>query len=185
MFRETQGRFAAPKASPIQITQEAAMPRGTLRSSLLLVGTLGAARAGQPLELPRPRPARPHTALHHALREVVQAFAQAWFAGDREAIQACLHPDLVGRILEAGAASSEPLRLLRASQYEGPAAVGPSTPEERRRVQVRVLEAQENVASVRAALGDWIAFMHLARHGGRWTIANVLWAWQGPGAARA
>lgn len=155
------------------------MPRGTLRSSLLLAGTLGVARAGQPLELPRPRPDRPHSAPHQALREVVQAFAEAWFAGDREALQACLHPDLVGRILAAEAVSPEPLRLLRASQFEGPAGVGPSTPEERRKVQIKVLDALETTASVRAALGDWVAFMHLARHGGRWTVANVLWAWRG------
>lgn len=157
------------------------MPRGTLRSSLLLVGTLGVARAGHPLELPRPRPDRPHTAPHQALREVVQAFAEAWFAGDREALQACLHPDLVGRILEAGAASPEPLRLLRASQFEGPAGMGPSTPEGRRRVQIKVLDALGGTASVRAILGDWAAFMHLARHGGRWTVANVLWVWRGEG----
>ncbi len=161
------------------------MPRGTLRSSLLLVGTLGVARAGQPLELPRPRPDRPHTAQHQALRELVQAFAEAWFQGDREALQACLHPDLVGTILGTGPLAPQPLRLLRAAQFEGPAGVGPSTPEERRKVQVRVLDALETTASVRAVLGDWVAYMHLARHGGRWTVANVLWAWRGGGGPEA
>jgi hypothetical protein len=33
----------------------------------------------------------------------------------------------------------------------------------------------ENVAGVRADMGEWIDYMHLAKVDGKWVIINVLW----------
>lgn len=161
------------------------MPRGTLKSSLLLMGTLGGARAAQPPFQPAPAPT--WSAPTEGIVAAVEAFARAWFEGDAEEMQRCLHPDLVARILEAAPEGSGTPRLLRAREFApvpGAASrVGASTPEDRRTVGVRVLDAQGPAASVRASLGDWVAFMHLVHHKGRWTIANVLWEWTQGGVA--
>jgi len=62
------------------------MPRGTLKSSLLLVGTLGAART-------QPMPEPPSMALRspmdlEGIIQSVHAFGDAWFQGDQAALEA-------------------------------------------------------------------------------------------------
>ena len=158
------------------------MPRGTLKSSLLLVGTLGAARS-------QPMPEPPSMALRspadlEGIVQSVHAFSDAWFQGDRAALERCLHPDLVSRVLEAGSMEAAPLRLGRAStlieQLGAPAQWGPRTDPSQRRQEVTVLDARGHSASVRASLGDWVAYLHLVALDGRWAVVNVLWEWAKP-----
>ncbi len=158
------------------------MPRGTLKSSLLLVGTLGAART-------QPMPEPPSMALRspadlEGIVQSVHAFGEAWFEGDQEALERCLHPDLVSRVLEAGPKGAAPLRLGRAStlmeQLGVPAHWGPRTNPSQRHQEVTVLDARGHSASVRASLGDWVAYIHLVAMDGRWAVVNVLWEWARP-----
>ncbi|MBI4911860.1 MAG: nuclear transport factor 2 family protein [Acidobacteria bacterium] len=152
------------------------MPRGALKSSLLLVGTLGMAE-GSAGELPRPA----SLALRgpqdlEGIVGVVQRWADAWHRGDCEAMAACLHPDLEKRILEVGAGPEEAARrVIRTFGVQ--AAFGKSV-RERRATDIRVLDVQGRGASVRADLGPWTAFLHLATHRSGWAIANVLWEWR-------
>jgi len=158
------------------------MPRGTLKSSLLLVGTLGAART-------QPMPEPPSMALRspadlEGIVQSVHAFGDAWFEGNQAALERCLHPDLVSRVLEAGQKGAAPPRLGRASalveQLGAPALWGPRTSLSQRGQEVTVLDARGHSASVRASLGDWVAYIHLVAFDGRWAVVNVLWEWAQP-----
>lgn len=149
------------------------MPRGALKSSLLLVGTLGMADATQnsapvPASISLRNPAD-----LEAIVGVVQSWAQAWHRGDLEAMRACLHPDLSIVILENATGPSRHPNGLMGIQ----AGLGKAIPKGRQRTEVSVLDVQGRCASVRTDLGPWIAYLHLAAHRNGWAIANVLWEW--------
>jgi len=155
------------------------MPRGTLKSSLLFMGTLGAVRGA------------PHSAGRlqvpaelDGIVQGVQAFAEAWFEGDEAALERCLHPDLISRVLEAGPRESVPPRLGKALGFMdllgAPARMGLHTDPGHRRPEVSVLDVRGHAASVRAILGDWVAYIHLVAFRGRWAVVNVLWEWAKP-----
>jgi hypothetical protein len=114
----------------------------------------------------------------------VHAFAEAWFEGDQVALERCLHPDLIARVLEARQKAGAPPRLGRASrlleQLGAPAHFGTRTDPGQRRQEVTVLDARGHAASVRASLGDWVAYIHLVAFNGRWAVVNVLWEWAKP-----
>lgn len=157
---------------------EDAVPRGTLKPSLLLVGTLGTAGITRPL--PEGAPSlRPSRQLEAAVR-VAESFASAWFAGDAEALQRCLHPELAKRIVQvADGAVLEPFSLAQAAGL--PALLGNRTLEARRRREVTVLDLRGRSASLRVEMAGWNAYLHLASTGGGYGIVNVLWEWMGSG----
>ena len=149
------------------------MPRGALKSSLLLVGTLGMADA-------RPGPAAAPFSISlgepadlESIIGVVHAWAQAWHRGDQEGMRAQLHPDMKVIILENAEGPGHPSLDVMGVQ----AGFGSAVPDRRRRAEVRVLDVQGRCASARVDLGPWIAYLHLAAHRGGWAIANVLWEW--------
>ena len=150
------------------------MPRGTLKSSLLYTGRVG---------LQSPRAFRRSTDLE-GIVQGVKAFAEAWFQGDPAALEGCLHPDLIARVLEAGAKGSVPPRLGRAAglmdHLGTPARLGLHTDPGSRRQEVSVLDVRGHAASAKAILGDWVAYFHLVAFHGRWAVVNVLWEWAKP-----
>lgn len=159
------------------------MPRGTLKSSLLLMGTLGVAKGPQPIPEPASMALRTPADLEGIIQSV-KTFGDAWFRGDQVALAQCLHPDLVSRVLEAGRTGAEPPRLGRAStlmeQLGLPAQAGPRTNPSQRTQEVTVLDVQGHAASVRASLGNRVAYIHLVDFDGRWAVVNVLWEWAKP-----
>lgn len=157
------------------------MPRGALKSSLLLVGTLGMAEAPEDATsipaavavraLPRPE----------GIVSVVGQWARAWLDGNAEAMYACLHPSLAKHILGMEASTSREAlqRLLGIQSLLGKAAHGRFS-----EADVKVLDIQGRSGSARVDLGPWTAFIHLAAHHDGWAIANVLWEWRSLPAAR-
>jgi hypothetical protein len=154
------------------------MPRGTLKSSLLLVGTLGM------VEVPE------EGALRHAARSchpapptqglvaVVQLWATAWLEGNTEVMLGCLHPGLAKHILGLETpSSSEALQQILGIQ----SLLGKAVRDRVAEADVRVLDVQGRSGSARVDLGPWTAFIHLAAHHGGWAIANVLWEWRSLG----
>ena len=145
------------------------MPRGALKSSLLLVGTLGMADAAQePVPHPSSISLRDPADLE-AIVGTARSWALAWHRGDTEGMRACLHPDLNILILQNAEGRSDPMGA--------PSGLGKAVADDRRRTDVRVLDAQGRSASVRLDLGPWIAYLHMAARQGGWAIANVLWEW--------
>ena len=151
------------------------MPRGALKSSLLLVGTLGMAEAAAEAA-PLPTAAALGTNRPSAgIAPVVQQWAAAWLEGDREAMLACLHPNLVKHILGLeGPAGPEALQPLLGVQ----SLLGRAVRDRHAAPAVRILDVQGRSGSARVDLGPWTAFVHLAAHQGGWAIANVLCEWR-------
>ena len=150
------------------------MPRGTLKPSQLWAGTLAASAQALGSEGALRSNAEPDVDVAHA----VDVFVQAWFEGDGEGMIRCLHPDLMARLLQAGAGSAPSVPVQALTRLQGiHASLGARVPMERRRCDISVLDVQGHAASVRAVLGDWVAYVHLALAGGRWTIVNVMWEW--------
>ncbi|MDR3682881.1 MAG: hypothetical protein P4L11_04045 [Geothrix sp.] len=154
------------------------MPRGTLKSSLLLVGTLGMVEVPEESALrpaaPSFRPAPPTQSLVAA----VQLWATAWLDGNTEAMFACLHPGLAKHILGLETLSSaEALKQLLGVQ----SLLGKAVRDRISEADVWVLDVQGRSGSARVDLGPWTAFVHLAAHHGGWAIANVLWEWRSLG----
>ena len=154
------------------------MPRGTLKSSLLLVGTLGM------VEVPEETALRPATLSFHpappaqGIPAVIQFWATAWLDGNTEAMFACLHPGLAKHILGlATPSSSEALQQILGVQ----SLLGKAVRDRVSEADVWVLDVQGHSGSARVDLGPWTAFVHLAAHNGSWAIANVLWEWRSLG----
>lgn len=145
------------------------MPRGALKSSLLLAGTLGLTEpSAEAATVPCARVSAPPG--KEAAAALARTWAEAWHRGDREAMRACLHPDLGALLLENAGGRTPGLE----APQEG---LGPAVAPERRRTEVSVLDIQGRSASVRVDLGPWVAFLHLAAHRGGWAVASALWAW--------
>jgi len=154
------------------------MPRGTLKSSLLLVGTLGM------IEVPEETVLRPAALSFHpapptqGIAAVIQLWATAWLDGNTEAMFACLHPGLAKHILGLETlSSSEALQHLIGVQ----SLLGKAVRDRVSEADVWVLDVQGHSGSARVDLGPWTAFIHLAAHHGSWAIANVLWEWRSLG----
>jgi hypothetical protein len=151
------------------------MPRGALKSSLLLVGTLGMAEAAEEA-VPMPMALSLRTANPtEGIVRVVQHWAAAWLAGNQEDMLACLHPDLAKHLLGLEAPTgSEALQQLLGVQ----SLLGKAVGDGQLVAAVRVLDVQGRSGSARVDLGPWTAFVHLAAHHAGWAIANVLWEWR-------
>jgi NADPH:quinone reductase-like Zn-dependent oxidoreductase len=108
-------------------------------------------------------------------RRTALDYIEGWYAGDAERMARALHPLLVKRIVQHGATSAleemSAEELIAATRQGG----GRTTPPERQRTDVRVLDLFGNAATVRVDAGDWIDYLHLARWDGEWKIVNVLW----------
>lgn len=151
------------------------MPRGALKSSLLLVGTLGMAEVPEDAVAARPSLAAPAPSETDGMAQAIKTWARAWFDGDAEGMFACLHPDLCRHILGwRTPASPEALQRVLGVQ----ATLGRAVPRMQAEPDVTILDAQGRSASARVDLGPWTAFVHLAAHRGTWAIANVLWEWR-------
>jgi hypothetical protein len=146
-----------------------------LKSSLLLVGTLGMVEVPEDAA-PRAaavscRPAPPT----EGIVKVVQLWAAAWLDGNTEAMFACLHPGLAKHILGLEVPSSaEALQQIVGVQ----SLLGKAVRDRISEADVWVLDVQGRSGSARVDLGPWTAFIHLAAHQEGWAIANVLWEWR-------
>ena len=151
------------------------MPRGVLKSSLLLVGTLGMAET--PEDAARIPAAMTYRATPQSegMVPIVTQWTEAWQAGDLDGMARCLHPGLSGRILALDTAHRrEDLQRQLGIQT----LFGKATQDHYPAPEVRVLDVQGRSGSARVDLGPWTAFMHLAAYQGGWAIVNVLWEWR-------
>jgi hypothetical protein len=111
------------------------------------------------------------------IRATALDYIEGWYTGDAGRMERALHPHLAKRFVEE--LSDGSIRLTDTSALELVQQVvaggGASVPEADRRTDVRILDAFQNVASVRVDAHGWIDYMHLAKLGGQWRIVNVLW----------
>jgi hypothetical protein len=153
------------------------MPRGRVKSSPLITGTLASSvrsvstgNRQHSLDLDR-----------EWVVSTLETYIQAWFKGDAEGMDRCLHPELTARLLQAQPNSDENPGVQAFHRSQGIQAIlGACTHPLARHCTFTVLDIQGHSASARADLGDWVAFVHLAFTGERWAIVNVLWDWTVP-----
>jgi hypothetical protein len=163
------------KGGGLSLKLEDTMPRGALKSSLLIVGTLGMAEAPEDAT-PLPAAVSMRSAPQaDGLVAAVELWAKAWFEGNTEAMYACLHPNLAKHVLGLEPkATPEALQHITGIQ----SLLGRAVRDRHLTGEVKVLDVQGRVGSARVDLGPWTAFIHLAAHHGGWAIVNVLWDWR-------
>jgi len=151
------------------------MPRGALKSSVLLAGTLGMTRSPKDLAPPPMAMSMRSSTDLESIVQIVRRWAKAWSEGDLETLSACLHPDLLPPIpgMERTALREALKHAVGIQSVLGRAtSLMPHL-----RAEVWVLDIQGDCGSARVDLGPWTAFMHLAAHKEGWAISKVLWEW--------
>lgn len=140
-----------------------------MRTTLLLAILLAAgARAG-----------RGQTAADTAaIQAAAHDYIDGWWTGDAQRMERALHSHLAKRIVTSDSLGQHSrlgdmtaMELVQNVARGG----GRSTPPERRRSDVRILDIYRNAAVVRIDAGEWVDFLQLARWNGDWKIVNVLW----------
>ena len=112
-----------------------------------------------------------------AIRAAALDYIEGWYAGDGERMERALHPELAKRIVNTNPNGRNSLgqqgamTLVNATKGGG----GKSTPADRQRKDVRILDIFGNTASVRVDASTWVDYLHVAKWNGRWVIVNVLW----------
>jgi hypothetical protein len=139
--------------------------RGLICSSLFLVAVPAHLSAQSPAD-------------SSAIRATALDYVEGWYQGNAGRMGRALHPELVKRIVISDTVTGKSvLQNMGASQLVNSTrhGYGRSTPEERREREVTILDIFGQAASAKAAMADWIDYMHLAKVDGRWVIVNVLW----------
>lgn len=105
-------------------------------------------------------------------------YVEGWYEGDGDRMARAVHPELVKRIVVADTATGRSvIQNMGASALVNGArrGFGTSTPGDRRRKEVRILDVFGHAAAVRATMAEWVDYLQLAKVDGRWVIVNVLW----------
>jgi hypothetical protein len=113
-----------------------------------------------------------------AIRAAALDYVEGWYSGDAERMARAVHPELVKRIVVTDTVTGKSvLQNMGASALVNGTrrGYGKSTPKERQRKEVTILDIFGNAASAKAGMAEWIDYLQLARIDGRWVIVNVLW----------
>jgi hypothetical protein len=109
-----------------------------------------------------------------AVVECVVDYFEGWFDGDTTRMERALHPDLAKRSLADNGREFD--SVAAAEMVEATAAgVGRRRDPGERRIEVRVLEIHEEMATVVVHSSVYHEYLHLARTTEGWKIANALW----------
>jgi len=111
-----------------------------------------------------------------AIRQTALDYIEGWYEGNAERMSRALHPDLAKRIVQpqpdgAQLRNMTAEQLVEATRRGG----GRTTPVDKQRKEVTILDIYGNAASVRVLAADWIDFLHIGKAGDHWVIINVLW----------
>lgn len=114
-----------------------------------------------------------------AISAVAHDYVEGWFDGDEARMRRCLHPELVKRTIYHDPGSGD-WRLGRPSSAEMMVAwtregQGRATAPEAREFDITIDDVFRHIASVRVLSSPYMDYLHIAKIGDRWFIANVLW----------
>jgi hypothetical protein len=104
-------------------------------------------------------------------------YFEGWFDGDVERMDRALHPGLAKRSLGQVNPDSPELGSVTKEQMLGWTADGEGRREDPgdRRIDVEVVEAFGNIATVVIRSAVYREYLHLVRTEGGWKIVNALW----------
>ena len=103
-------------------------------------------------------------------------YVEGWYSGDVDRMNRALHTDLVKRIPDAD--DSESLReVSKARMVELTAEGGGDLPDAE--FEIFIDDISTDIASVRVVSPEYLDYLHLAKTGDGWKIANVLFHLRG------
>lgn len=110
-----------------------------------------------------------------AIHQVALDYVEGWYDADAGRMERALHPELVKRIVERSPQGTSVLETMGAADLVGFTGQKRPSPADERRADVRILEIDGDLASIRVTMQEWTDYMHLARIDGAWRIVDVLW----------
>jgi hypothetical protein len=113
-----------------------------------------------------------------AIRATALDYVEGWYTGDAERMARAVYPELVKRIVVTDTTTGKSvLQNMGASALVNGTrhGFGKSTPKEKQRKDVTILDIFRNAATAKADMAEWVDYMQLAKIDGRWVIVNVLW----------
>jgi hypothetical protein len=114
-----------------------------------------------------------------AITATARDYIEGWLDGDAERMRRCLHPDLVKRAVRPDADSGEWIlgRIADATMMIGWTRDGEGRTSDAggRQYEIVVDDVFDRIATVRVASIPFVDYLHVAKVGERWLIANVLW----------
>jgi len=104
-------------------------------------------------------------------------YAESFYEGNGEKMEAALSPDLAKRIANTNAQGRSSLGNMSAMTLVQiiRTGSGKSTPKDEQIKNVTILDMMTNSATVKLEMRDWVDYMHIAKLNGKWLIVNVLW----------
>ena len=114
-----------------------------------------------------------------AITAVARDYVEGWLDGDEERMRRCLHPELVKRTIyhEPGPGDWRLGRPADAAMMVGWTREGAgrtNVPQERE-FEIIIDDVFRHIASVRVLSSPYMDYLHVAKIGDQWFIANVLW----------
>jgi len=110
-----------------------------------------------------------------AIRQAVLDYFEGWYEGDADRMARAVHPDLAKRSLaedrDRTTTAQEMIDLTRNGVGRARAPAKPTPPD------IRIDHVSGGMASVSAASGPYVEFLHLVKSADGWRIINVLWKW--------
>ena len=114
-----------------------------------------------------------------AITAVALDYIEGWLDGDEERMRRCLHPDLVKRTIYhdleradwwLGRPANAEMMVGWTQEGSGRTAVA-----RERAFEITVQDVFRHIASVKVLSHPFMDYLHVAKIGDRWLIANVLW----------
>lgn len=104
-------------------------------------------------------------------------YAESFYEGNGEKMEAALSPDLAKRIANTNAQGRSSLGQMSALTLVQiiRTGSGKNTPKDEQIKNVTILDMMTNSATVKLEMRDWVDYMHIAKMNGKWVIVNVLW----------
>jgi hypothetical protein len=108
------------------------------------------------------------------IRGAAVDYMQSWLDGDPDRMRRCLHPDLAKRRVRDSASGDLALWEVPARDLIDDVMGGPKL-QYGGEFEITILDADDEVASVRILSQPFNEYLHLARFGDRWLVVNALY----------
>ena len=111
------------------------------------------------------------------IRAAALDYAEGWYNADGDRMARALHPELAKRVQFSDSTGATWIRTMGATELirGAKSGGGKSTPADKQRKDVKILDVFQKAASVRVDMSGWIDYLQLVKWQGRWVILNVLW----------
>jgi hypothetical protein len=109
-----------------------------------------------------------------SIRDAAVDYMQSWLDGDPDRMRQCLHPDLAKRRVRDTDSGDLALWEVPAGDLIDDVIDGPKV-QYAGDFEITILDADDEVASVRILSQPFNEYLHLARFGDRWLVVNALY----------